>query len=59
MSVESVFGQKYLQYKCLQGVTGYFCGMLQLFNSVLMDMDTCKFLINQQDASCCAVSYEN
>lgn len=45
--------------KFLQDVTGCFCGMLQLFTSVLMDMDTFKLLINQLDAFCCVVSYGN
>ena len=57
--VDSVFRQKYLQYKYLQDVTGCFCGILQLCTSGLMDMDTFKFLMNQLDAFCCVVSYEN
>jgi len=56
--VESVYRQKYLQYKCLQDVTGCFCGVLQ-FTFVLMGMDTFNFLVNQLDAFCCVVSYEN
>jgi hypothetical protein len=57
--VESVFRKQYLQYKCLQDVTGCFCGILQLFTFVLMDMDTFNFLINQLDAFCFVVSYAN
>jgi len=57
--VESVFRQKYFHYKCPQDATGCFCGILQLLISVLRIVDTSKFLINQLDAFCYVVSYEN
>jgi hypothetical protein len=44
--VESVFRQKYPQYKCLRDVAGYFCGILQYFASGLLDVDAFNLLIN-------------